>query len=257
MSVTQRKIIDLSTINLAPVVEAAAAFLDAKCDFAEIAGREKSGPSHALMNLHRDAVDKLYILRCRLTEAGLYDLSRRPDRAGAYDGPILRMQGRAGDPRLEVCKQTDYLRSGVAELWKQVRPYFHEQGREYEFFMDADEVKRFCFNDAAVKRVEIATHRLRAAMGLTPKAPPASGGDNSSDNPKKTKKRGPRGPYNAARNEAFFRGVEEKVRTGWTKQEAIEELAEELREKASTIKGVYYRTQRERRKPRQPRRRSQ
>jgi hypothetical protein len=257
MSITRRKIIDLSTINLAPVVEAAAAFLDAECDFAAIAGREKSGPSHALMNLHRDAVDKLYSLRCRMTEAGVYDLSRRPDRAGVYDGPILMTLGKADDPRLEACKQTDYLRSGVSELWQQVRPYFHEQGREYEFFMDADEVKSFCFHDAVVARVERATHRLRAAMGLTPKAPPASGGDNSSDNPKKTKKRGPRGPYQATRNEAFFRGVEAKVRKGCTKQQAIDELAEELREKASTIRGVYYRAQRERRKTRQHRRRSQ
>jgi hypothetical protein len=257
MPVTQRKIIDLSTINLAPVVEAAEEFLDAECDFAEIAGREKSGPSHALMNLHSDAVDKLYILRCRLTEAGVYDLSRRPDRAGVYDGPILKMHGRAGDPRLEICKQTDYLRSGVAELWKQVRPYFHEQGREYEFFMDADEVKPFCFNDAAVARVEKATHRLRAAMGLTPKAPPASGGDNSSDNPKKTKKLGRRGPYKATRNAKIVRDVKAKVREGYSREQAFEHIGGELRLKPATIRRAYYRALAERRKPRQPQRRSQ
>jgi hypothetical protein len=254
MSTNELKTIDLSTIDLAPVLVAAEVFLDAASDFAETASREKPGPSRALMSLHADAVIQLYILRRRLTEAGLYNLSRRPDRAGAYDGPILRMHGAADDRRLEVCTQADYLRAGVAELWKQVRPFFRERGGEYEFSIDPPEVKRFRFDDSALTRVELSTHRLRAATGPASRNGPAVGGDNLSDNSKKPRKLRPRGPYDAKRQADIVRGVEAKLRKGSSKQQAIEEIADERDEKAAAIKGVYYRAQRERRQTRQRRR---
>jgi hypothetical protein len=143
-------------------------------------------------------------------------------------------------------------------LWKQVRPYFREESGKYEFSIDDHEVNQFCFDDSAVARLEIAIDRLRALTGLTaPKVPLAAGSDNAGDNPKKTRKRGPRGPYDAKRQADIVRGVDNKVRQGSTKQQAIQEIAGERHEKATTIKGVYYRAQRARRQKRQPQRRKQ
>ena len=257
MPTSRCKSIDLGSIDLAPVVKAAEEFLDEECDFAEIPRLEKSGPSRVLMSLHANAVVKLYALRRRLTEAGLYDLSRLPDRAGAYDGPILRMHGAADGRRLEVCTPADYLRAGVAALWEQVRPFFREQGTEFEFAIDADQVKRFRFSDASVARVEMATHRLRAAIGLRPNSSSDGRGDIPSDNPKNPRKRGSRGPYKAARNAEIVRKVEDKVREGYSREQAFEEIGRELSEKAATIRRAYYRAQRGQRKTRQKRGRSQ
>jgi hypothetical protein len=99
----------------------AQSFIDAAHDFTKIAGWENSGKSRVLTNLHADALHKLYALRRLQTEAGLYDLSRRP-----YDGPVLRMQGTADDRRLEVCTQTDYLRAGVPFLHPRLAPGPHD-----------------------------------------------------------------------------------------------------------------------------------
>jgi hypothetical protein len=79
VSTNKRKIIDLSVIDLGPILVVAQSFIDAAHDFTEIAGWEKSGPSRALTSLHADALHKLFALRRRLMEARLYDLSRRPD----------------------------------------------------------------------------------------------------------------------------------------------------------------------------------
>jgi hypothetical protein len=258
MSTNQRKTIDLSSIDLAPVLVAADSFLDAASDFADIASREKSGPSRALMSLHTDAVFKLHALRRCLTQAGLYDLSRHRDRAGEYDGPILMMKGEAGDPRSEICTHTDYLRASVADLWKHVRPYFREEGLKYEFSIEDREVKQFCFDDSAVVRLKIATGRLRALTRLTaPKMPSTAGGDNFSDNSKKTSKRRPRGSYKAERNAMIVRKVDAKVRDGRSKQEAFEEIGYELSENPKTIRRAYYRALQEPGQARQPRRRNQ
>jgi hypothetical protein len=158
------------------------------------------------------------------------------------------MCGAPGDRRLEVCTQTDYLRAAVADLWKGVYPYFREDGRAYEFSIDFGKVKRFCFDDSAVARVEIATTRLRELTESTAsKALSTAGGDKLGDNSKKIGKRKPRGPYKAERNAEIVRRVHKKVREGSSKEQAIEETADELRAKSTTIRRAYYRALKERR----------